>query len=214
MRRLGRAVGLLCIPGFVACSAGAGLYVLSAPNEKIRVERSAHVLLERLPFTFVGRTFTFHIVGDDRASGWNIAPGIIYISQPAARNASDDELTQLIAHSIGHDLLAHPVSQTDISDSRQAAELAAIAVVPGGLLFAGVVEGMMGSSDYTLAQEIDAERIGLRLWLHGGRTCAAWMRLREKQKEHGRSWHEPRQDVTPPFDDLMAMARGECGGRP
>jgi hypothetical protein len=193
-----------------ACSAGAGLQVLSATNEKIRVERSAHMLLESLPFKFVRRSFAFYIVGDDRASGWNIAPGIIYISQPSARNVSDDELVQLIAHSIGHDLLAHPVRETDVSDSRQAAELVAIGVVPGGLLLTGIVEGMTRNGDYTLSQEIDAERIGLRLWLYSGRTCATWIALREKQKEQGKSWHEPRQDVTPPFDDLIAMVKGEC----
>lgn len=196
-----------------ACSAGAGLQVLSAPDEKIRVERSAQILVKALPSTVSRRSFAFHIVGDDRASGWNIAPGIIYISQPAARDASDDELAQLIAHSIGHDLLAHPVSTTDVSDSRQAAELTAIAVVPGGLLLAGIVEGMIGSSEYTLAQESDAERIGLRLWLRSGRTCAMWIRLRERQKEQGRSWHEPLKGVTPPFDDLMTAAKGECVGR-
>ncbi len=195
-----------------ACSAGAGLQVLSAPNEKIRVERSAHMLLKTLPLSVGRRSFAFHIVGDDRASGWNIARGIIYISQPAARDASDDELVQLIAHSIGHDLLAHPVTKTDVSDSRQAAELTAIAVVPGGLLLTGIVEGMVGSSEYSLAQEVNAERIGLRLWLHSGRMCATWIALREKQKEQGRSWHEPLKDVTPPFDDLMTAAKDECVG--
>ena len=211
--RLGQAVGSFCILALTACSAGAGLQVLSASDEKIRVERSAHMLLKTLPFNIVRRSFAFYIVGDDRASGWNIAPGIIYISQPAARDASDNELVQLIAHSIGHDLLAHPVSKTDISDSRQAVELAAIAVVPGGLLLAGIVEGMTGNSEYSLAQEIDAERIGLRLWLYNGRTCATWIALREKQKEQGRSWHEPFKDMTPPFDDLMAAAMEECVGQ-
>src|SRR5574337_1728664 len=124
MKRLGQAVGPLCMLALTACSAGAGLQVLSATDEKICVERRAHMLREALPFKFVRRSFAFYIVGDDRASGWNIAPGIIYISQPAARNVSDDELAQLIAHSIGHDLLIHPVSKTDVSDSRQAAELA------------------------------------------------------------------------------------------
>lgn len=196
-----------------ACSAGAGLQVLSAPNEKIRVEQSAHMLLETLPLSVGRRSFAFSIVGDDRASGWNIAPGIIYISQPAARDASDDELVQLIAHSIGHDLLAHPVTKTDVSDSRQAAELTAIVVVPGGLLLAGIVEEMVGSSEYSLAQEINAERIGLRLWLHNGRTCATWIALREKQKEQGRSWHEPLKDITPPFDDLITATKEECVGQ-
>ncbi len=212
MKRLGQAVGPLCILALTACSAGAGLQVLSAPNEKVRVERSAHTLLKTLPLSVARRSFAFYVVGDDRASGWNVAPGIIYISQPAARDASDDELAQLIAHSIGHDLLAHPVTKTDVSDSRQAAELTAIAVVPGGLLLAGIVEGMMGSSEYSLAQEIDAERNGLRLWLHSGRTCATWIALREKQKEQGKSWHEPLKDVTPPFDDLITAAKEECVG--
>ncbi|MBZ0160210.1 hypothetical protein [Candidatus Methylomirabilis sp.] len=196
-----------------ACSAGAGLQVLSASNEKIRVERSAHALLKTLPLSVARRSFAFYIVGDDRASEWNIAPGIIYISQPAARDTSDDELAQLIAHSIGHDLLAHPVRKMDVSDSRQAAELVAIGVVPGGLLLTGIVEGMTRSSDYTLSQEIDAERIGLRLWLYSGRTCATWIALRETQKEQGRSWHEPLKDITPPFNDLIAAVQGECVGR-
>lgn len=213
MKRLGYATGPLCILALAACSAGAGLQVLSAPDEKIRVERGAYLLLQTLPSSVARRSFAFHIVGDDRASGWNIAPGIIYISQPAARDASDDELAQLIAHSVGHDLLAHPVSKTDVSDSRQAAELAAIAVVPGGLLLTGIVEGMTRNNDYTLAQEIEAERIGLRLWLHNGRTCATWIALRERQKAQGKSWHEPRKDVPPPFDDLIAAVKGECGGR-
>jgi hypothetical protein len=121
-------------------------------------------------------------------------------------------LAQLIAHSIGHDLLTHPVIKTDVSDSRQAAELTVIAVVPGGLLLTGIVEGMMGGSEYSLAQEINAERIGLRLWLHSGRTCATWIALREKQKEQGKSWHEPLKDVTPPFDDLITAAKEECVG--
>ncbi|PTL35501.1 hypothetical protein CLG94_09535 [Candidatus Methylomirabilis limnetica] len=195
-----------------ACSAGAGLQVLSAPTEKIRVERSAHMLLKTLPLSIRRRSFAFHIVGDDRASEWNIAPGIIYISQPAAHDASDDELAQLIAHSLGHDLLAHPVSKTDVSDSRQAAELTAIAVVPGGLLLTGIVDGMVGSREYTLGQEINAERIGLRLWLHNGRPCTMWIALRKKQKEQGRSWHEPIKDVPPPFDDLITAAKEECVG--
>jgi predicted Zn-dependent protease len=153
-------------------------------------------------------------VSDDRASAWNIAPGIIYISQATANDASDDELTQLIAHSIGHDLLAHPVVDTDPSDARQAAEKVAIAVVPGGILLAGIVEGITRNNDYTLAQEIDAERNGLRLWLHSGRTCATWISLRRTQKARSSSWHEPVKDITPPFDDLMTVAKDECLGRP
>ena len=213
MTRLGRTIGPLCMLALAACSAGAGLQLLSAPNEKIRVERNARTLLKTLPPSVIRRSFAFYIVVDDRASEWNIAPGIIYISQPAARDASDDELTQLIAHSIGHDLLAHPVSKTDVSDTRQAAELATIAVVPGGLLLAGIVEGATRNNDYTLAQEIEAERIGLRIWLHSGRTCATWIALRETQREQGRSWHEPLREVIPPFDDLIAASKGECVGR-
>ncbi|MDE2059714.1 MAG: hypothetical protein KGL31_00990 [candidate division NC10 bacterium] len=214
MKRRRRMVVPLIVLALTACAApGTGLQVVSVPDEKLRVERSAQSLVKALPSNVSRRSFTFHIVGDDRASGWNIAPGIIYIGQPTARDASDDELVQLIAHSMGHDLLAHPVSKTDVSDSRQAVELAAIAVVPGGLLLTGIVEGMMSGSEYTLAQEINAERIGLRLWLHSGRTCAMWIILREKQKEQGRSWHEPLKDVPPPFDDLIATAKGECMGQ-
>lgn len=197
-----------------ACSVGAGLQVLPAPDDKIRVERIANTLLKTLPFKFLGRSFAFHIVGDDRAAGWNIAPGIIYISQPAARYLSDDELAQLIVHSIGHDLLAHPVTVTDVSDSRLAAELTTIAVVPGGVLLGGIFEGMTSSSDYTLAQEIEAERIGLRIWLRSGRDCATWIALRKGQKERGASWHEPIKEVAPPLDDLTALAERECSRRP
>jgi hypothetical protein len=75
------------------------------------------------------------------------------------------------------------------------------------------VRGIMGSGEYTLAQEIDAERNGLRLWLHSGRTCATWIGLRRVQKARGSSWHEPIKDITPPFDDLMAIAREECVGQ-
>jgi predicted Zn-dependent protease len=178
-----------------------------------RVERSARTLLKTLPSNVTRRSFTFQIVGDDRASAWNIAPGIIYIRQAVARDASDDELTQLIAHSIGHDLLAHPAADTDPSDARQAAEKVAIAVVPGGILLAGIVEGITRNNDYTLAQEIDAERNGLRLWLHSGRTCATWISLRQTQKARGSSWHEPVKDITPPFNDLMVAAQEECVGQ-
>jgi hypothetical protein len=211
--RLIRAVVPVVMLALTACSVGAGLQVVSAPDDKIRVERIAQTLLKTLPFKYLGRSFAFHIVGDDRASGWNIAPGIIYISQPAARHASDDELAQLIAHSIGHDLLAHPVSKTDVSDSRLAAELTAIAVVPGGILLGGIFEGATASSDYTLAQEIEAERIGLRIWLRSGRDCATWIALRQGQKEGGGSWHEAIKDVAPPLDDLAAVAYRECVGR-
>ena len=196
-----------------ACSVGAGLQVLPAPDDKIRVDGIAQTLLKTLPFKFLGRSFAFHIVGDDRAAVWNIAPGIIYLSQPAARYSSDDELAQLIAHAIGHDLLAHPVTKTDISDSRLAAELTTIVVVPGGILLGGIFEGMTGDSDYTLAQEIEAERIGLRIWLRSGRDCATWMALRKAQKERGTSWHEPIKEVAPPLDDLTAAAKTECIGR-
>jgi len=213
VKRLLRIAVPLSVLGLAACTAGAGLQVLSAPEEKLRVERSAQMLLRALPSNITRRTFSFRITVDDRASAWNIAPGLIYISRTAARDASDDELTQLIAHSIGHDLPAHPASQPDGSDARQAMEEVAIAVVPGGILLVGVMEGMMGSGDYTLAQEIEAERNGLRLWLHSGRTCAAWMALRQAQKLHGNSWHEPIKYVSPPFDDLMATAMQECVGR-
>lgn len=210
MKRLHRIVVPLSALGLTACTAGAGLQVLSAPEEKLRVERSAQTLLMALPSNVTRRTFGFQITADDRASVWNIAPGLIYISRMAARDTSDDELAQLIAHSIGHDLLAHPAAQPDSSDARQAVEEVAIAVVPGGILLAGVMEGMMGSGDYTLAQEINAERNGVRLWLHSGRTCATWISLRQAQKIHGSSWHEPIKDVSPPFDDLMATAMEEC----
>lgn len=196
-----------------ACRTGGGLPVLSAPDEKLRVERSAQTLLKTLPSNVTRRSFTFQIVGDDRASAWNIAPGIIYISQTIARDGSDDELAQLIAHSMGHDLLAHPVAETDPSGARQAAENVAIAVVPGGIQLAGILQGVMGSREYTLAQEIEAERNGLRLWLHSGRTCATWISLREAQKARGSSWHESIKDVTPPFNDLMATAKEECVGQ-
>lgn len=212
MTRLRLTVASLIACALAACTAGAGLPVLSAPDEKLRVEQSAHGLVKALPPTVSRRLFTFHIVGDDRASGWNIAPGIIYISQAAARDASDDELTQIIAHSLGHDLLAHPVTETDISDTRQAAQIVAVAVVPGGILLAGITEGLTRGSEYTLAQEIEADRIGLRLWLRAGRTCATWISLRQAQKTRGGSWHEPIKGVAPPFDDLIAAAREECVG--
>jgi hypothetical protein len=212
--RLDRAVVSLALLALTACSAGAGLQVVPVPDDKIRVERIARSLLKTLPFKFLGRTFAFHIVGDDRAAGWNIAPGVIYISQPAARRWSEEELAQLIAHSIGHDLLAHPVSATDVSDSRLAAEFTTIVVVPGGLLLGGLVEGMTGNSDYTLAQEIEAERIGLRIWLRSGRACAPWIALRNGQRERGLSWHEAIRGVPPPLGDLMVVAERECIGRP
>lgn len=196
-----------------ACSVGAGLQVLSAPDDAIRVQRIARPLVQTLPFKFLGRSYAFHIVGDDRAAGWNVAPGIIYVSQHAARYASDDELAQFIAHTLGHDLLAHPATQTDVSDSRLAAELTTIAVVPGGILLGGIVEGMTGSGDYTLAQEIEAERIGVRIWLRSGRDCGTWIALRQGQKERGGSWHEPIKEVAPPLDDLAAAAKTECIGR-
>jgi len=151
-------------------------------------------------------------MGDDRAAAWNVAPGIIYISQHAARHASDDELAQLIAHALGHDLLAHPEIRTDVSDSRLAVELTTIAVVPGGFLLGGFVEAMTGNTDYTLAHEIEAEKIGLRLWLRSGRGCAIWITLRGEQKERGGSWHEPIKDVVPPFGDLIGVAKKECAG--
>ena len=212
--RLNRAVVTLLMLALTACSVGAGLQVLPAPDDKIRVEGIAQTLLKTLPFKFLGRSFAFHIVGDDRAAIWNIAPGIIYLSQPAARYFSDDELAQLIAHAIGHDLLAHPVTKTDVSDSRLGAELTAIAVVPGGILLGGIFEGMTRNSDYTLAQEIEAERIGLRIWLRSGRDCATWVVLRKAQKERGTSWHEPIKEVAPPLDDLTAMAVRECSRWP
>jgi predicted Zn-dependent protease len=152
-------------------------------------------------------------MGDDRAAAWNVAPGIIYISQDAARYASDDELAQLIAHALGHDLLAHPGIRTDVSDGRFAAEFTTITVVPGGLLLGGIVEAMTDSTDYTLAQEIEAERIGLRLWLRSGRSCASWTALRRDQKERKDSWHEPIKDVSPPFEDLIVVVEKECTGR-
>ncbi len=201
----------LIVVALTACSAGAGLQVVSVPDDKIRIERIADTLLKTLPFKYLGRSFAFHIVGDDRAAGWNIAPGIIYISQPAARYASDDELAQLIAHVIGHDLMAHPVERNDVSDSRLAAELTTIAVVPGGILLGGIIEGVTRSSDYTLAEEIEAERIGLRIWLRSGRSCVTWISLRQGQKERGTTWHEPIKEVAPPLDDLTAVAERECG---
>jgi len=212
--RLTRAVVPLLMLALTACSVGAGLQVVSAPDDKIRVEGIARTLLRTLPFKYLGRSFAFHIVGDDRAAVWNIAPGIIYISQPAARYFPDDELAQLIAHAIGHDLLAHPVDKTDVSDSRLAAERTTIAVVPGGILLGSIFEGMTRNSDYTLAQEIEAERIGLRIWVRSGRDCATWMALRKAQKERGTSWHEPIKEVAPPLDDLAAMAVGECSRWP
>ena len=196
-----------------ACSVGSGLPVLSAPDDAIRVQQIARPLVQTLPFRFLGRSYAFHIVGDDRAAGWNVGPGIIYVSQQAARYASDNELAQFIAHSLGHDLLAHPPTQTDVSDSRLAAELTTVVVVPGGLVLGGIVEGMAGVSDYTLAQEIEAETIGLRLWLRSGRSCASWIALRQEGKERGDTWHEPIKDVFPPFNDLIAAAKQECAGR-
>jgi len=214
MTRPARAAIAALIPVLAACSAGSGLRVLSAPDDAIRVQRIARPLVQTLPFKFLGRSFAFHIVSDDQAAVWNIAPGIIYISQAAARYSSEDELAQLIAHTIGHDLLAHPVSETNVSDSRLAAEVTTIIVVPGGILLAGIVEGMTRRSDYTLAQEIEAERIGLRIWLRSGRDCATWIALRSGQKERGGSWHEPIKEVAPPLDDLTALAERECVGRP
>jgi len=208
-----RTVVLSLTLALTACSAGAGLQVLSSPEDKIRAERTAHTFLQTLPFKYLGRSYTLDIMGDDRAAAWNVAPGIIYISQHAARHASDDELAQLIAHTLGHDLRAHPEIRTDVSDGRLAAELTTITVVPGGLLLGGLVEAMTGSTDYTLAHEIEAEKIGLRLWLRSGRSCATWMALRNEQKERGGSWHEPIKDVSPPFEDLIAMVEKECTGR-
>jgi len=196
-----------------ACSAGAGLQVLSSPEDKIRVERIAHTFLRTLPFKYLGRSYTLDIMGDDRAAAWNVAPGIIYVNQHTARHASDDDLAQLIAHALGHDLLAHPEIRTNDSDSLLAAELITIAVVPGGLLLGGIFEAMTGTPDYTLAHEIEAEKIGLRLWLRSGRGCASWTALRRGQKERKDSWHEPIKDVSPPFEDLIAMAEKECAGR-
>ena len=213
MTRRARAVVLSLTLALTACSAGAGLQVLSSPEDKIRAERTAHTFLQTLPFKYLGRSYTLDIMGDDRAAAWNIAPGIIYISQHAARHASDDELAQLIAHTLGHDLLAHPLIRTDVSDSRLAAELTTIAVVPGGLLLGGIVEAMTRNADHTLAHEIEAEKIGLRLWLRSGRNCASWIALRRGQKERKDGWHEPIKDAFPPFEDLIAVVEKECTGR-
>ncbi|PWB81315.1 MAG: hypothetical protein C3F08_02285 [Candidatus Methylomirabilota bacterium] len=196
-----------------ACTTGAGLEVLRAPDETLRVERTAQTLVRAFPANISRRSFTFQIVGDDRASAWNIAPGIVYLSHTVARDAPDDELAQLIAHSLGHDLLAHPVADVNPSGARQAMEEVAIAVVPGGLLLAGIVEGVRESSEYTLAQEIEAERIGLRLWLHSGRSCAMWISLRLAQRARGDSWHEPIKNVPPPYEDLLSTVKQECVGR-
>jgi len=206
-------VVLALMLALTACSAGAGLQVLSSPEDKIRVERIAHTFLRTLPFKYLGRSYTLDIMGDDRAAAWNVAPGIIYVNQHTARHASDDDLAQLIAHALGHDLLAHPEIRTNDSDSLLAAELITIAVVPGGLLLGGIFEAMTGTPDYTLAHEIEAEKIGLRLWLRSGRGCASWTALRRGQKERKDSWHEPIKDVSPPFEDLIAMAEKECAGR-
>ncbi len=209
-----RTAASLLLLGLTACSAGAGLQVLSAPDDAMRVARIARPLVETLPFRFAGRSFAFHVIGDDRAVGWHVAPGIIYVSQTAARYATDEALAQLLAHALAHDLLAHPPSRTDVSDSRTAMGLAAVVAVPGGIVLGGMVEGMTRPSDYTLGQEIAAERIGLRLWLRSGRNCATWIALREGQKERGQSWHEPIKDVAPPFDDLLVVASEECGVSP
>src|SRR3972149_5340198 len=69
---------------------------------------------------------------------------------------------------------------------------------------------MTRSPDHPLAHEIEAEKIGLRLWLRSGRNCASWIALRRGQKERKDGWHEPIKDVSPPFEDLIA--RGERGG--
>ena len=213
MTRRAPVVVLSLMLALTACSAGAGLQVLSSPEDKIRVERIAHTFLRTLPFKYLGRSYTLDIMGDDRAAAWNVAPGIIYVNQHTARHASDDDLAQLIAHALGHDLLAHPEIRTNDSDSLLAAELITIAVVPGGLLLGGIFEAMTGTPDYTLAHEIEAEKIGLRLWLRSGRGCASWTALRRGQKERKDSWHEPIKDVSPPFEDLIAMAEKECAGR-
>ena len=213
MTRRAPVVVLSLMLALTACSAGAGLQVLSSPEDKIRVERIAHTFLRTLPFKHLGRSYTLDIMGDDRAAAWNVAPGIIYVNQHTARHASDDDLAQLIAHALGHDLLAHPEIRTDVSDSRLAAELTTIAVVPGGLLLGGIVEAMTRNADHTLAHEIEAEKIGLRLWLRSGRGCASWTALRRGQKERKDSWHEPIKDVPPPLEDLIAMVEKECAGR-
>src|SRR5574337_1183697 len=213
MRHLRGSVPVLIALAVIACTTGAGLEVLRVPDEKLRVERAAQTLVKAFPANVSRRSFTFQIVRDDRASAWNMAPGVVYLSHTFARDAPDDELAQLVAHTLGHDLLAHPVSDVNPSGARQAMEEVAIAVVPGGILLAGIVEGVRGSSEYTLAQEIEAERIGLRLWLHSGRSCATWISLRRAQKARGGSWHEPIKDVPPPFDDLLTTAKEECGGQ-
>ncbi|NJD67996.1 MAG: hypothetical protein FIA90_04900 [candidate division NC10 bacterium] len=213
MKHLRRTTMSLTALVLTACAAGNGLQVVAAHDEKLRVERNAQTLVNALPVNVSRRSFRFQIAADDRASVWNIAPGVIVISQTTARHATDDELIQLIAHGMAHDLLAHPVAETGPSGAREAAENIAIAAVPGGILLAGGVEGIAGNGAYTLAHEIDAERIGLRLWLYSGRTCATWIALRQAQRTHGRSWHEPIKDVTPPFDDLMRTAQEECVGQ-
>jgi hypothetical protein len=212
--RPARATAFLVLLALAACSAGAGLPVLSSPEDVVRVERIAHPMLESLPFRFLRKTFTFHVIGDDRAAAWHVAPGIIYVSQTAARYSTDDELSQVLAHALAHDLLAHPPSETDVSDGRTAAQLAAVVAVPGGIVLGGMVDGVMGARDYTLSQEIEAERNGLRLWLWSGRSCGAWIALRQGQRDRGQSWHEPIKDIAPPFDDLLAVASEECAGTP
>jgi hypothetical protein len=211
---LAQAIRLMVFLGLSACAAGAGLPVISAPDDVIRVQTLADPLLRTLPFKFLGRSYGFHIVGDDRAVIWNVGPGVIYVGQQAARHAADDELAQLIAHALGHDILAHPPDRTDVSDSRRAAEVTAIVAVPGGVVLGGVIGQMGRSSAYTLAHEIEAERIGLRLWLRSGRSCDAWVALRHRQQERTASWHEPIKGVQPPFEALIAMSRQECQSQP
>jgi hypothetical protein len=174
------------------------------------VERVARPLLDIPPFRHLGKSFTFHVIGDERAVAWYVGPGIIYVSQAAARSATDEELSQLLAHALAHDLLVHPPGETDVSDGRTVAQIVTVVAVPGGIVLGGMVDAMTAPSDYTLAQEIEAERIGLRLWLWSGRSCATWIALREGQEKRGQSWHEPIKDVAPPFDALRAVASEEC----
>ncbi|MGH7409882.1 MAG: hypothetical protein ACREJ6_02300, partial [Candidatus Methylomirabilis sp.] len=62
MRLAHGAVPLIALV-LTACSVGAGLQVLSAPDDAMRVERIARPLSQTLPFRYLGRSLTFHIVG-------------------------------------------------------------------------------------------------------------------------------------------------------
>jgi predicted Zn-dependent protease len=144
-------------------------------------------LRERLLPCLTGqkRSFVFRVVRSPEVNGFALPGGFVYVTRPLLDfcNWDPDEVAFVLAHEMGHVALFHAIDRLMANSM--------LSTAAGRLTRAGGVFGQhlatlasaLLHQGYSREQELDADRLGVRLMAHAGFSPGAVVALLERLGE-------------------------------